>query len=222
MAAFVADDSPQAYETLVDTLLESPHYGERWARYWLDLVRFAETCGYERDQLKPHIWRYRDWVIDAFNDDMPFDRFVTHQLAGDEIADRDEQSVIATGMLRAGTWNDEPNDAADYVYERLEDMVHTTTSALLGLTVKCARCHDHKFDPIRQTDYYRTAGLFWAGYIGQESLGGPTAEQLGYDVFGWTDKGRDAEPLRLLIKGERLRPGDVRRTGLSVDRSCAG
>lgn len=207
--AFVNDDADYAYERLVDELLASPQYGERWARYWLDLVRFAETCGYERDQLKPSIWRYRDWVINALNSDMPYDKFVTDQLAGDEIPSPDEQSVIATGMLRAGTWNDEPNDPADYVYTRLEDMVHTTTSAFLGLTVKCARCHDHKFDPIRQVDYYRTASFFWAGYIGQENLGGPSTEELGFDVHGWTDKGPAADPIRLLIKGERNKPGEI-------------
>ncbi len=211
VAAFLQDKNLDAYEKLIDQLLASKHYGERWARYWLDLVRFAETCGYERDQLKPNIWRYRDWVIDAFNNDMPYDRFVTDQLAGDEVPYRDQQSVIATGMIRAGTWNDEPNDPADYLYTRLEDMVHTTTSAFIGLTVKCARCHDHKFDPIRQTDYYRTASIFWSGYMGDArgNLGGPSKEQLGMDVFGWTDRGRTSQPIRLLIKGEREKPGPV-------------
>ncbi len=211
--AFVQDDSADAYERLIDRLLASAHYGERWARHWLDVVRFAETCGYERDQLKPNIWRYRDWVIKSLNDDMPYDQFVTWQLAGDEIDQPSEQSVIATGMIRAGTWNDEPNDPQDYLYERLEDMVHVTTSAFLGLTVKCARCHDHKFDPIKQTDYYRTAALFWGGYIGQENLGGPNDEQLGYDVCGWTDKSNRPPPIRLLINGERHSPGEVVEPG---------
>ena len=210
---FARDESPDAYEKLIDRLLASPHYGERWGRYWLDVVRFAETCGYERDQLKPGIWKYRDWVIQALNNDMPYDKFVQHQLAGDEIPERDEQSVIATGMIRAGTWNDEPNDPADYQYERLEDMVDTTTAAFLGLTVKCARCHDHKFDPIQQTDYYRVASLFWAGHIGQANLGGPSKEELGFDVFGWTDTGPTVEPIHLLIKGERSRPGEVVEPG---------
>ena len=209
----VAQLNEAAYQELIDHLLDSKHYGERWARYWLDLVRFAETCGYERDQLKPNIWRYRDWVINALNSDLPYDRFVTDQLAGDEVPYRDEQSVIATGMLRAGTWNDEPNDPADSLYTRLEDMVHTTTSAFLGLTVKCARCHDHKFDPIRQTDYYRTASFFWPGYIGPANLGGPNKDQLGFDVFGWTDREAKAEPIRLLIKGERHRPGQTIQPG---------
>ena len=206
---FAGDPDPHAYDRLIDRLLESPHYGERWARYWLDLVRFAETCGYERDQLKPNIWKYRDWVIDAFNNDVPYGRFVTEQLAGDEVPWRDEHSVVATGMLRAGTWNDEPNDPADYRYERLEDMVHTTCSAFIGLTVKCARCHDHKFDPIPQRDYYRVAGYFWPGYLGQANQGGPSAEQLGYDVFGWTDRSATAEPIRRLVNGERHRSAEV-------------
>ena len=212
--AFVEDESPDAWERLIDRLLQSPHYGERWARHWLDVVRFAETNGYERDKLKPNIWKYRDWVIEAFNADMPYDRFVTHQLAGDEVDDRDERSLIATGMIRAGTWNDEPNDPADYVYTRLEDFVHTTASAFIGLTVKCARCHDHKFDPIPQTDYYRIAAAFWPGYIGQANLGGPNAEQLRFDVFGWTDRSAQADPLQLLIKGDRQRPGEVVSPGV--------
>lgn len=205
---FEADTSPGAFERVIDRLLSSPHYGERWGRYWLDLVRYADTDGYERDRPKPSVWKYRDWLIKALNDDMPYDRFVLEQLAGDELPDRTESTTIATGMLRVGTWNDEPNDPADYLYERLEDMVHTTSSTFLGLTVKCARCHDHKFDPIRQADYYRVASYFWAGNIGQSNQGGPSPEQLGYaDVYGWTDKTRDPAPIRLLINGERHHPG---------------
>ena len=204
---YLQDTSSDAWPRLIDRLLASPRYGERWARYWLDLVRFAETDGYERDKLKQNIWRYRDWVINALNNDMPYTRFVAEQLAGDELPDRTEQSVIATGMIRAGTWNDEPNDAADYLYTRLEDMVHTTTTAFLGLTVKCARCHDHKFDPILQSDYYRIASFFWAGPVGQANQGGPTKEQLGFDVYGWTDSNAQPKPIRLLLQGERHKPG---------------
>ncbi len=205
--AFVQDDRPDAFERVIDRLLCSPHYGERWARYWLDLVRFAETDGYERDRQKPFAWRYRDWVIKAFNRDLPYDQFVIQQLAGDELPKPTEQTVIATGMLRVGTWNDEPNDPQDYLYERLEDMVHTTSSAFLGLTVKCARCHDHKFDPIEQKDYYRVASYFWAGYTGQANQGGPSPEQLGYDrVYGWTDRSNSVAPIRLLLNGERSKP----------------
>lgn len=203
-------DQQLALDRLVDSLLDSPQFGERWARHWLDVVRFAETCGYERDQVKPFAWKYRDWVVRAFNSDMPYDQFVREQLAGDEIPDRSEQSVIATGFLCLGTWNDEPNDAEDYKYERLEDLVHTTSSAFLGMTTKCARCHDHKFDPIPQTDYYRMAAAFWPGPIqprGRELIGGNTTEELGFrDVLGWTDVTRTPSPLHKLKNGERHHP----------------
>jgi hypothetical protein len=207
---FAADTSPDSYARLVDRLLASPHYGERWGRYWLDVVRYADTCGYERDQEKPGAWRYRDWVVDALNQDLPYDRFVTEQLAGDELPDRTERSVVATGFIRLGTWNDEPNDADEYKFERLEDMVHATTTAFLGLTVKCARCHDHKFDPIPQVDYYRVAGAFWAGYLEPRDrnwLGGPNPQELGVEAFGWTDRGRDVPALHLLKKGDHRHPG---------------
>ncbi len=205
--AFLHDESPDAYEQFVDRLFASPHFGERWARHWMDVVRFAETNGYERDAEKPNAWKYRDWIVDAFNSDKPFDRFVMEQLAGDELPDRDESTVIATGFNRLGTWDDEPNDAQAYQYERLEDMVHATSTAFLGLTVKCARCHDHKFDPILQTDYFRMAAAYWPGPIYGGILGGPTQDQLGYDVLGWTDLTRDPGPIHLLQKGDLHRPG---------------
>jgi mono/diheme cytochrome c family protein len=214
--AFARDEAPDACERLVDRLLASPHYGERWGRYWLDVARYAETCGYERDQAKPHVWRYRDWVIRAFNEDKPYDRFVLEQLAGDELPDRCEETVIATGFLRLGTWNDEPNDPQEYKYERLEDMVHATSAAFLAMTVKCARCHDHKFDPVRQTDYYRMAAAFWAGFIEpgpRELLGGPDARALGHDVLGWTDRSAAPPPLHFLKKGDPHRPGPVIEPG---------
>jgi len=205
--------TPQNGETttkLIDRLLASPQFGERWARHWLDVARYAETCGYERDQVKPFAWKYRDWVVNAFNSDMPYDQFVREQLAGDELPGRNEQSVIATGFLCLGTWNDEPNDAEDYKYERLEDLVHTTSSAFLGMTTKCARCHDHKFDPIPQTDYYRMAAAFWPGPIqprGRELLGGVSADELGYhEVLGWTDVSKNPAPLHKLKNGERNQP----------------
>lgn len=219
IADFVEDSRPDAYERLVDRLLASPHFGERWGRYWLDVVRYADTCGYERDQEKPLAWKFRDWVIQAINDDMPYDQFILQQLAGDELPDRNEASVIATGFLRLGTWNDEPNDADEYKYERLEDMVHATSTAFLSLTIKCARCHDHKFDPIPQTDYYRMAAAFWPGAIeprGRELLGGPSKEELGFDVMGWTDI-RQPPPLHLLRKGEHKQPmGVVEPAHLSI------
>jgi Protein of unknown function (DUF1553)/Protein of unknown function (DUF1549)/Planctomycete cytochrome C len=210
---FAADTSPNSVTRTIDDLLSSPHFGERWARHWLDVVRFADTSGYERDQEKPFAWKYRDWVVDALNSDMPYDQFVIEQLAGDEIPQRTESSVIATGFLRLGTWNDEPNDPLDYQYDRLEDLVHTTSSAFLAMTVKCARCHGHKFDPITQADYYRMASVFWVGPIGARDralLGGPSAEELGFqDVLGWTDLNSLPTPLHRLRNGERLQPLEV-------------
>jgi mono/diheme cytochrome c family protein len=213
--AFAKDTSPDAYEKLVEQLLASPHYGERWGRHWLDVARYAETCGYERDQVKPDIWKYRDWVVKAFNDDLPFDRFVTEQLAGDELPDRTERSLIATGFIRLGTWNDEPNDPNEYKYDRLEDMVGATSTAFLGLTVKCARCHDHKFDAIRQADYYRMAAAFWAGFIEpgpREHLGGPDPKATP-GAHAWIDRGRTVPPIRLLKKGDPNRPGEIVEPG---------
>ncbi|MDB4802330.1 PSD1 and planctomycete cytochrome C domain-containing protein [bacterium] len=204
------DSSPDKWAKLVNDRLASLHFGEKWARHWLDLVRFAETSGYERDQTKPNAWKYRDWVVNAFNSDMPYNDFIVHQLAGDEISERDTQSLIATGFLRLGTWNDEPNDPEDYQYDRLEDLVHATSSAFLGMTVKCARCHDHKFDPIPQLDYYRMASTFWSGAIAardRKYLGGPTSEELGMDeILGWTDITSSPSPLHLLKNGNRHQP----------------
>jgi hypothetical protein len=211
--SFVRDDRPDTYERLIDRLLASPHYGERWARYWLDVVRYAETCGYERDQVKPFVWKYRDHVVRFFNEDRPFDRFIIEQLAGDEMPGASRDTLIATGFLRLGTWNDEPNDPQEYKYDRLEDLVHTTSTAFLAMTVKCARCHDHKFDPIRQVDYYRMGSAFWAGFIEpgpRELQGGPDAKALGRaDVLGWTDRSAHPPPLHLLKKGDPHKPGPV-------------
>ncbi len=207
---FVADPAPNALENVIDRLLEMPQYGQRWARYWLDLARYADTSGYERDQEKPFAWKYRDWVVNALNADMPYDQFIVEQIAGDEIENRSPQSVIATGFLRLGTWNDEPNDQEDYQYERLEDFVHTTASTFLGLTVKCARCHAHKFDPILQEDYYRMASAFWAGPVRARDsnlLGGPTADELGLEnILAWTDINAIPTTLHLLKNGEREHP----------------
>jgi mono/diheme cytochrome c family protein len=157
VARFVAGG--ETYEQLVERLLARPEYGERWARHWLDVVRYAETSGYERDERKPMAWRYRDWVIDAFNADMPFDRFVVEQIAGDEIESPTASSRIATGFLRLGTFDSEPDDAEQARLDDLDDVIGTISEGFLGLTVGCARCHDHKFDPIAQTDYYGLLGF---------------------------------------------------------------
>ena len=155
------DDSADAvYEQMIDHLLTSPQYGERWGRHWLDLVRYAETDSYERDNPKPNAWKYRDYVIRSFNSDKPYDQFVREQLAGDEIPGRSYETVIATGYYRLGLWDDEPVDPLQAYYDHLDDVVSTTSEVFLGLTINCARCHDHKIDPISQQDYYRFMAFF--------------------------------------------------------------
>ena len=172
--AFLNDKSPRAFEKVIDELLASEHYGEKWGRHWLDLVRYGETNSYERDGRKPYVWRYRDYVIQAFNADMPYDRFVTEQLAGDEIDKPTGDSVIATGFYRLGIWQDEPVSQLESMYNDLDDILVTTTETFLGLTVGCARCHDHKIDPIPQKDYYRMLAFFRNirryGVRGEESV----------------------------------------------------
>jgi mono/diheme cytochrome c family protein len=172
--AFQADPSPRAYEDLIDRLLDSPRYGEQWGRHWLDLVRFAETNSYERDGPKPHAWRYRDYVIRAYNQDKPYDQFVREQLAGDELPKPDADALIATGYYRLGIWDDEPTDREQARYDGLDDIVATTGQVFLGLTFDCARCHDHKIDPVPQKDYYRLLAFFHN--INHYHNGGPTDE----------------------------------------------
>ena len=166
---FMEDDAPDAFSRLVDKLLASPHYGEKWGRHWLDLVRFAETNSYERDATKPNAWRYRDFVIESFNNDKPYDQFIIEQLAGDELPEREDEQIIATGFYRLGAWDDEPVDAKQALYDDLDDILTTTCQVFLGLTINCARCHDHKLDPIPQEDYYRMIAFFG----GVTRYGGP-------------------------------------------------
>ena len=164
-AAFLNDRAPDAWRRLIDRLLASPHYGERWGRHWLDVARYADSNGFEHDFDRPNAWRYRDYVITAFNTDKPYDRFLREQIAGDELEAGTPESLIATGFLRnyakvGYREKDNPENRYDY----LDDMIATLGRGVLGLTVQCARCHDHKFDPIQQTDYYRLqASLF--GYV---------------------------------------------------------
>jgi hypothetical protein len=163
-AAFVADGTPEAYERLVDELLASPRFGERWGRHWLDVARFAESSGKEVDFAYPQAWRYRDYVIAAFNADKPFDRFVKEQLAGDLLeakeARQQAEQLIATGFLALGPKSHIERNKLQFELDVADEQIEATTTAFLGLTVACARCHDHKFDPIPQADYYALAGVF--------------------------------------------------------------
>ena len=162
--SFLNDPAPNAYEKLIDRLLASPAYGERWGRHWLDVIRYGESHGYEQNHIRPHAWRFRDYVIRAFNQDLPFNRFMMEQVAGDLLAPGDPNVEVATGFLVAGPHDTVGNSNLAAMRQQraddLDDIVNATASSFLALTVNCARCHDHKFDPIQQLDYYRLAAIF--------------------------------------------------------------
>jgi uncharacterized protein DUF1549 len=164
MEAFLRDRSPDAYEKLVDRLLASPHYGERMGLKWLDVVRYADTNGFEADGERPNAWRYRDYVVRSFNDDKPYDRFIKEQIAGDELYPGDRDALIALGFLRSGPQHvvGGNQDKEMNRQEILVEMTGSIGSSFLGLTVGCARCHNHKFDPILQADYYKLQAIFAA------------------------------------------------------------
>jgi hypothetical protein len=164
-AEFLNDKSPDAWEKLIDKLLASPHYGERWGRHWLDVARYADSNGFEHDFDRPNAWRYRDYVIRAFNQDKPYSTMLREQIAGDELPNVTPDSLIATGFLRSyAKVGFREKDNPEFRYEYLDDIIATIGRGVLGLTVQCARCHDHKFDPIRQADYYRLQSSLW-GYV---------------------------------------------------------
>ncbi len=186
--AFLADRAADAYARVVDRLLASPASGERWARHWLDVIRFGESQGFERNKLRPNAWKYRDWVVEALNGDLPYDEFVRLQLAGDVLRPDDPLAVIATGFLVMGPYdltaytNGTASMQAAAREEELEGLVATVTQTFLGLTVNCARCHDHKFDPIPQKEYYQVAAALGGTYHGDEReclspAGRPAAER---------------------------------------------
>ncbi len=162
VAQFMADTSPDAWSRLLDRLLASPQYGERWARHWLDISRFAESHGFEHDSDRPTAYHFRDFVIEALNRDLPFETFVKWQIAGDEYEPDNLLALKATGFLAAGVHSTQitKNEVEKHRYDELDDMLSTTGSAMLGLSIGCARCHDHKFDPIPQRDYYRLLSTF--------------------------------------------------------------
>ena len=176
--AFLTDSRPDAYERVVERLLNSPHYGERWAQHWLDVVRYAESNGYEADAERLHAWRYRDYVVRSFNSDKPFRQFIVEQLAGDLLAQADPtvgpEAWIATGLHRCGPMHfvGGNSDLEVNRQEILTEMVNGVSSAFLGLTIGCARCHDHKFDPISAADYYRLQAFFAGTQLHDRDLAG--------------------------------------------------
>ncbi|MCI0459435.1 MAG: DUF1553 domain-containing protein [Gemmataceae bacterium] len=191
--AFVNDPAPDAYEKVVDRLLASPRHGERWALYWLDLVRFAESDGFRADEPRPHAWRYRDYVIQAFNSDKPFDRFLSEQLAGDELYPGDAAALVATAFLRHFPDEFNARNLDQRRQEILNDITDTTAQVFLGLTYGCARCHDHKYDPIPQKDYYRLQAFFAAFSPRDDMVLGGRQELAQYEarLRTWEEKTSD-------------------------------
>jgi hypothetical protein len=181
--AFEADNGPRAYERVIDRLLASRAYGERWAQHWLDLARFAETDGFEHDLLRPNAWRYRDWVIAALNDDMPYDEFVRLQLAGDELRPGDASAIIATGFLLCGPDMPDINSQEERRHNFLNGITGTVGSIFMGLQFDCAACHDHKYDPISQFDFYRLRAFFEPAELFRETPIPSLADQAAMERF---------------------------------------
>jgi hypothetical protein len=198
-ASFLADNSPRAWENLIDRLLDSPHYGERWGRHWLDVARYADSNGYEHDFDRPNAWRYRDYVIKAFNDDKPYNTFLEEQFAGDEVENVTRDTLIATAFLRNyAKVGFREKDNPNYRFEYLDDMIATIGRGVLGLTVQCARCHNHKFDPIGQKDYYTLQASLW-GYVEYDHPLVPTPEAKAYEAK-MKDIESHAKPLKDAVK----------------------
>ena len=206
---FEADKSGNSYEKLLDSLLANPHYGERWGRHWLDVARFGESHGYESDNERPHAWTYRDAVIKALNQNLPFDEFVKWQVAGDILRPEDSLAVSLTGFLSAGSTvtNVDGVDREKANYDKMDDIVSATGSAFLGLTVGCARCHNHKYDPISQEDYYKMVGFFLPGREGDRELeiGKPGSK---VKAMVWNGGKKRSNPI--------LKRGDVEQKGEDV------
>jgi hypothetical protein len=235
MQAFVQDPSVQAYAELVDKLLASPHYGERWGRHWLDLARYADSSGYQNDVDRPYAWKYRDYVIESFNADKPYAQFIAEQLAGDELAPDDREAWIATGFCRCGPTNDdnmgEGTAKEKYRLDLLDDVISTTSAVFLGQTIGCARCHDHKLDPIAQTEYYRMLAIFDPTQrvdVALDEEGAPTVvtplTQKGkfakdknppkWSIMAMTDTAGSPRTTHLLWRGDVLNRGPAVEPGV--------
>ncbi len=223
--AFVKDPSPDAYSKLVDHLLDSEHYGERWGRFWLDVARYADSDGYEYDMLRPHSWRYRDYVIRAFNQDKPYDRFIREQIAGDELPDRNYDSLTGLGFCRNGPFIGDmvlmQNEQTRM--DELDDIVSTTSVAFLGLTLGCARCHDHKYDPLLQKDYYRMVAVFAPGERKDLPLAPPAMVEKYDDAVKQVDRRIEAlnSKIKAILKPERERLLEMKHKSLPDDVQLA-
>ena len=220
--AFLKDESPDAYAKVIDTLLASPQYGERWGRHWLDLVRYADSGGFHDDLDRPNAWRYRDYVIKSFNQDKPYPEFIREQLAGDEIAPESIDALVATAFARHGPSNDDnmgktAQDKEKYRVDQLDGIISTTSSVFLGLTLGCARCHDHKYDPITQRDYYSVLAIFdntdrvelpLPGSPPPPATAKPSNRKpLTPGIMALVEKGGATRTTRLLWRGDVGNPG---------------
>lgn len=223
--AFLSDRSPDAYTKVVDRLLAAPRYGERWAMRWLDVVRYADTNGFEIDAERANAWRYRDYVIGSFNQDKPYDRFVREQIAGDEIWPGNSEALIATGFLRAGPEHLVAGNQDEEMnrQEVLTEMSTIVGSSMLGLTVQCARCHNHKFDPIPQSDHYRLQAVF-AATVGKDVSYATDREKQASDAAAKAHKGR-LDPIEKAIKAieapYKKQLEDEKTLGLDADHRTA-
>jgi mono/diheme cytochrome c family protein len=212
--AFAADPAPDAYERLIDRLLASPQYGERWGRHWLDVVRFAESHGYETNQLRPNAWPYRDYAIRAFNEDVPYPRFILEQLAGNRVPGGDWLVQAATGFLVGGAHDVVGNQTLEGMLQQrmddLDDMITTVGATFLGMTVNCCRCHDHKFDPLTQRDYYGLQAVFAGVQHAEREIEPPDAPARRQDIARLQAELSDLEcrqdDLEPLAEGKSLRP----------------
>ncbi len=216
VAEFAKDERPEAYEELVERLLASPHHGERWARHWLDIAHYADTHGFERDQRRDHAWRYRDYVIAALNADKPYDAFLREQIAGDVLAPEQSEAVIATGFLAAGPWDFVGHvEAKGEQLKRaaraddLDDMVTQVMTASVGMTVNCARCHDHKLDPILQREYYGLWSVFAGVQRGERHVSPAEAREHASKLAGWNRERTELDRAISRLTGASLDLADI-------------
>ncbi len=216
--AFVTDSSADAWEKLIDRLLASPRYGERWGRHWLDVVRYADSSGYSNDFERPNAWRYRDYVIRSFQSGKPYDQFIREQIAGDELYPDKQEAIIATGFLRAGPWEHTGMSVEAVTRQMfLDDVTHAAGTAFLGVTLGCARCHDHKFDPIPTRDYYRMQAIFATTEFARPRLPFLSAENIA-------DLPKEKERIRTFVRAtqasmaafdERVKQHMMRKLGVA-------
>jgi hypothetical protein len=218
--AYLRDTDPQAYEKLVDRLLASDRYGERWARHWLDVVKYADTCGYDKDKLRPNAWPYRDYVIRSFNQDKPYSRFVQEQIAGDALFPGDPDGILGLGFLAAGPWDfighaevsEEKIDGQVARNLDRDDMVGSVINTFCSVTVQCARCHDHKFDPITQENYYGLQAIFAAVDRADRAYGDSQvvyAAAIDFPAVGsFKPTGGKLRPIHVLHRGDVQSPGE--------------